>query len=68
MKNKFQHTKSDSEIRGFQQINVSTEISKTFSVTLETTTNYCPYSKIRAGASTDNSRIYAGTNFLPAIL
>ena len=32
MKNKFQHTKSDSEIRGFQQINVSSEISKTSSL------------------------------------
>ena len=46
MKNKFQHTKSDSEIRGFQQIIVSSEISKASStsysipVTLEPTTNF----------------------------
>ena len=32
MKNKFQHTKSDNEIRGFQQINVSSEINKTSSL------------------------------------
>ena len=73
-KNKFQHTKSDSEIRGFQQINVSSEISKSsftsdsISVTLEPNTDYCPNSIIRARASANNSRIYAGTNFLPAIL
>ena len=74
MKNELQHTKSDSDIKGFQQINVSSEISKTSStcysipVALEPITNYCPYTIIRARASANNSRIYAGTSFLPAIL
>ena len=60
MKNELQHTKSDSDIRGFQQINVSSEISKTSStcysipVALEPITNYCPYSIIRARDSANN--------------
>ena len=50
------------------------EIRKTSStcysipVALEPITNYRPYSIIRARALTNNSRIYAGASFSPAIL